>query len=376
MRMFAFRALEAARRYTLSCMGPFEPNIRIHIPSSYGDLSAMGNLPQMREYRSVTFTTDAMGFHNPITFPEKPDSIIIGDSFALASEVREERSLATQLSVLHGRPIFNAAESEPLRLAPLRAVAQNLGMPSGFVIYEFLERHLLEPPPLKTASGVAGLRAIPPKALGATRWEEVRLPIWRLIEVDPLEALAQKIDKVVRNGVLLPNLYSRNVLTRRLLNGDTLLFTTLDVASVNVSDAQLVKWTDYWSWLSTELRKDKLILVVLLVPDKYTVYQPLFLTPEKELDGDKYLHQLEQRLNENGVPVVNLIDQYRLQSAADQNKHVYLYWRDDTHWNERGMKIAAEAVQHLLSKEKFLSSQSVERTDGSLQTSEEGEQPR
>lgn len=368
LNRFAFRALEAARRRTPSCVGPFEPNAQIHIASSYGDLSSMGNLPVMREYRTVTFTTDSLGFHNPDSLLGVPDSMIIGDSFALSAEVREDRTLAAQLSAQRGRPVYNAAEAEPLRLGPIRELAQHLGMQHGYVVYEFLERHLVEPPPLKTGTGVAGMRAIPPKLLGATRWEEVRLPIWRLIEITPLEALAQKVDKRVRNGVWLPNQYLHNVLIRRLINGDTLLFSALDTADTNVPELRFESWADYWSWLSGELRQVDLTLVVLLVPNKYTVYQPLFSTPEMELSGAKNLHQLEQRLNERGVPVVNLTNPYRIQATADLDKHVYLYWRDDTHWNERGMKIAAEGLQQVLAREDLLLAKRVKQTALSFQS--------
>jgi hypothetical protein len=329
----------------------------------------MGNLPMMREYRTITFSTDALGFHNPDRLLGVPDSMIIGDSFALSAEVREDRTLAAQLSVLRGRPVYNAAEAEPLRLAPIRDLAQHLGMQHGYVVYEFLERHLVEPPPLKTGTGVAGVRAIPPEVLGATRWEEVRLPIWRLIEITPLEALAQKVDKRLRNDVWLPNQYSRNVLMRRLLNGDTLLFSVLDTGDTNVPELRFESWADYWSWLSGELRKVDLTLVVLLVPNKYTVYQPLFSTPEMELAGAKNLHQLEQRLNERGVPVVNLTDRYRIQATADLDKHAYLYWRDDTHWNERGMEIASEALQQVLAPEDLLHVQRVKQTARRFQPS-------
>jgi hypothetical protein len=352
LKGFTFRALEAAQRRTPSCVGPFQPNSELHVISSYGDLSSMGNLRTLREYRDLTFKTDSMGFHNSGRPSEVPETIVIGDSFAIAAEVSEDRSLAGQLSLLRGRPVYNAGEDEPLRLGQIRNVTQMLGMQRGYVIYEFLERHLVENPPLRTATGVTGLRALPPEILGARRWDEIRLPIWRFIDISPSRAIAQKIDKSVRNGVLFPNPYSNNVPARRLRNNDTLLFYPLDVTNANASATQLSSWVDYWSWLSAELRNDNLTLLVLLVPNKYTVYQPLFLTAEEELSSESNLHQLEQRLREKTISAVNLTYRYRLQAATDLDTHIYIYWKDDTHWNERGMKIAAEAIQKAL-EEKY-----------------------
>src|SRR5260370_3331593 len=131
LRFLAFRAIEAARRTMPSCMGPFEPNAHVNIPASYGDLASMGNMPAMRQYRTVSFNTDSMGFHNSANLGSVPESILIGDSFAMSTEVKEDRTFTARLSALRGRPLYNAAASEPLRLAPLRVVAQDLKMKGG-----------------------------------------------------------------------------------------------------------------------------------------------------------------------------------------------------------------------------------------------------
>src|SRR5260370_23769711 len=65
LEVFAFRPNEALPRVHGMPEGPFEPNREYHNARSYGDLAALGNLPQRRLYRRVDFTTDAFGFHNP-----------------------------------------------------------------------------------------------------------------------------------------------------------------------------------------------------------------------------------------------------------------------------------------------------------------------
>src|SRR5258708_304401 len=65
LEKFAFRPNEALQRLHGMPEGPFEPNREYHNARSYGDLAALGNLPQRRLYRRVDFHTDAFGFHNP-----------------------------------------------------------------------------------------------------------------------------------------------------------------------------------------------------------------------------------------------------------------------------------------------------------------------
>src|SRR2546422_2940942 len=60
---FSFRAWEAVR--TPGEDAPFLPNTRYHNDRTYGNLSAIGNIPAARRYRSVTLTTDALGYANP-----------------------------------------------------------------------------------------------------------------------------------------------------------------------------------------------------------------------------------------------------------------------------------------------------------------------
>jgi SGNH hydrolase-like domain, acetyltransferase AlgX len=44
------------------------------------------------------------------------------------------------------------------------------------------------------------------------------------------------------------------------------------------------------------------------------------------------------------IPVVNLAPALRAQAEAAIVRHECLYWRNDTHWNWRGVKIAAAAI--------------------------------
>ena len=60
-----FRAWEALTRYRPPGAA-FEPNRHYENDRAYGDIAAMGNLPEVRQYRREVFSTDAFGFRNAV----------------------------------------------------------------------------------------------------------------------------------------------------------------------------------------------------------------------------------------------------------------------------------------------------------------------
>jgi hypothetical protein len=136
---------------------------------------------------------------------------------------------------------------------------------------------------------------------------------------------------------------------RRLANGAEMLFLS---GEHNGDDTSRPVNAAYWVWLERELRSDGFRLIVLLVPDKFTVYEPLFLGREAQnRPASDYLDRLERSLSSAGVPVVNLKNVFQTQAARQLPSNSYLYWLDDTHWNGHGMRIAAEEIDRAVRRE-------------------------
>jgi len=83
-------------------------------------------------------------------------------------------------------------------------------------------------------------------------------------------------------------------------------------------------------------------LVVLLVPEKEQIHiQALSPADQQALaNGPRLLEAIEAGLKKEGVPVVNLMPLF--QETTRQGTR--LYWRDDTHWNDTGIRLAAEEL--------------------------------
>lgn len=94
--------------------------------------------------------------------------------------------------------------------------------------------------------------------------------------------------------------------------------------------------------LAEGLRAEGMELVVLLVPEKEQIHlRALPPADQQAVSASLPLFGvLESALSEKGIRVVNLLPVFQKATAAGQR----LYWRDDTHWNDAGIRLAAEEV--------------------------------
>ncbi len=103
---------------------------------------------------------------------------------------------------------------------------------------------------------------------------------------------------------------------------------------------------DFFRELQTFCEERKLGLVVVLVPNKLTVYGPL--SPDIEPLPPSYLDDLDQELRNARIPVLNLRLPLANTAAARLPQNELLYWRDDTHWNARGIDYSARLIVQAL----------------------------
>ena len=87
--------------------------------------------------------------------------------------------------------------------------------------------------------------------------------------------------------------------------------------------------------------------MVVLVPNKSTVYGDLLLTESPYVKTDTLANQAEVLLRQNGVAVLNLTDPMKCAARKMLPQKRYLWWRDDTHWNRYGVQVAAQETWKL-----------------------------
>ena len=341
----AFRAWEAMLRHYPNAVGPFIPNKHYHRDNSYGGVASIGNLPAFRHYHPADFTTDAYGFHNPQELVQgDPLGIVIGDSFAVGSELPEGQSLSAQLTNRFGGYFYNAGAPQPLHLRSLEAVARRLRLAHGVVIFEFLESRALQDPPAASPDGGRGaLQSLVFRTLGPDWTDRLGTPL-NQFHASPLEALSTKLEKEIQNNSVLPNSFEGFVIQARLRNGEPIVFLPAEFKSPADPHAAAQRWAAYFAWFADELKKEGLDLTVLLVPNRPTVYGPLLAEPRDVSAARETLSQLAAALERAGVRRVSLEPRFAADAAVFLDRNQYLYLLDDTHWNGNGTALAADEI--------------------------------
>ena len=338
----SFRAWEALFRDHVPC-GSFRANAHYENTLSYGDLSAMGNMPQYREYRKEVFSTDAFGFrmNSNTASPQKYGALLVGDSMAVGSGVSDNETLSARLEQHLVTGVYNAASSDhdPPTLDRILSLARRLNIVKGTVFYESMERT-----DLPRRNQLIDEFASKDGHLSCHDWKS-RLAIHYegFVRTSPLRIVARKVFRKLENDFILPNVSKSDVVIKTLKNGDPMLFYPADIQSAQRNRSVDVSGFEA---LATELKKHGLKLVIILVPHKYTVYRSL-LKDEDVAEGDSslYLDVVERSLKDAGIPAVNLVKLFQQKAREYHQKNLYIYWRDDTHWNARGIELAAEEMQ-------------------------------
>lgn len=324
----------------------FLPNRSYENPRSFGDLSNAGNLPARREYRRDVFTTDRFGYRNPpqLLAGTQPAAMILGSSFSAGAGNADEDMLSAQLTRRTGMPVYNAAARSGTDPEEWLEIARTIGLERGWVIYEHRNRDL---PGGRTrkAGWSARLRTRYPET-----WEFIRWAKSHPLSISPLKIWLSRGLRRIENGTLLPNSFAKEAVERRLNDGSWMLFLPPSgEPGAREAEANADAWRDHLVERAEVLSKHGHRLLVLLLPTKIELYGPLLENPTPSSDtAFASLARLEDGLRRSGVAVVNLAPVFREEAKARLARGETIYWRDDTHWNPAGIRIAAEAVAAVL----------------------------
>jgi len=335
----AFRTWEAA--VSVECpsgIGPFEPDQVYRKDRAYGDLANIGNMADMRQYRREEFTVDRFGFRNDRPLKDvHPVGFVIGDSFTAGAGISDDDTLPEQLTRDAGGFFYNAGAVTG-DLAKAEVVSSTLHLSKGTVVYELLER--------TARNGPSSLEARKPDC-AEQFWASTKVARAATLfasDHSPGVLLSRKFVKAVENDYWQPNPYRLEVARRKLQNGQEVLFYRYDMRPLRDEQKLTTEWRSYFEDLRQRMARRNLQLVVLVVPDKYTVYGPLLEERPGDSGGERLLAAIEQELRKTDIPVVNLTQKFRAAAAEVLSRNQYIYWRDDTHWNPLGIKLAAASL--------------------------------
>lgn len=296
----------------------YQPNRRLDFKMPFGDLYVLSNRTarDLIEPRDVTFVTDRLGYRDAHG-PDGRAFVLVGDSFAMGSGTTQDRILSEILRRDHAVDIYDAgfpgdAGDYAARVQWLKA---NTGLVRGRNVVMLL---------FEGNDFTCPATAPPPETIASWRWRPVtRLETYRLFYGLTRTAFG--------SGDL-----NRAVMVRPI-GARTMGF--LQQYTAVTKRTQGCDWSQVKAALQS-VRDD--LALVAFAPTSYRVYgdrlEPGASLPHRQWE---YVAATAKAL---GVPALDLTPALKARAAALLAQGLYVFWRDDTHWNDHGMAAAAEAI--------------------------------
>lgn len=335
----ALRSWEAVTLFVTKT-GPFAAEKHYFNPGATGDLGTLANLPAYRCPHPETFTTGPHGYRRYEPGADPPAAaILFGDSFGAGASLTDGDDLCSRLTPVFGGPVFFAAYCAPNAVRTLRHLPK-----APFVILQISERY----PVNNTASADGRDLAGVIKRLagdGSSLYRTLRY-VRDLSAYSPMEIWAGRAYRYLQNDAVLPNVHGRNVCRYTLINRSEMLFLRSEVSDYYSPQPVAVGTVVA---MQREIEAQRFRVIVILVPNKFTVYYPLIQAARPGPAEDRlYINVLERELRLASVSVVNLSPALRRAAAEALTRNELIYHLDDTHWNAAGVAVASEEVRRFL----------------------------
>ena len=315
-----------------SDLDSYKKNINIVMDVNHGDLyyldDALNNKKEyIKQKRKITFITDEYGFRNDTYSINESKIILLGDSFIVGTGSSQEDIPSNQLSKISGLTISSLAyvgdpqDYEKLAIKYKNIVNKN----SKFILFYFE---------------------------GNDFWEnkDIKIPIDILIRKKYLHMEVNK-DRILKKIYDDNNLFFRKIRrASHFINKKYLYIDQLSPVNITKIGSSYVGFHKTYSSRKKEtyiFKNNKIIdklIGVFFIPTKSRTYSK-FLNLSFSDDSFNYLKTNYQKLD---IPVINLSDLFKKEAIIHLKKKNYLYWKDDTHWNPLGIKIAMQCVNKFI----------------------------
>jgi hypothetical protein len=326
----------------------------LYIQDDEGGLTSLLRVAALKEKYAeervpYTLIRDAKGYYNPVDYlsAEYP-VVILGDSFITSG--RGTNSLIS--SVLEDRlkqTVYNAGMPGRGPLYPLTTFWPTLlERPPKVLIWGFIERDIDGElfsriyGRLGTAKHGDGRQA-QGKLHGRGFMLYARGLMAALKNELPDSSAAAQFGRIAETYIdyyLFNEVNSDVVIAQGATDAESMLFLaeSIEQSKRTPEDRGLTNVVSAIRYVNQRCRENGIELVILLIPDKFSVYG-CFLE-NVPAPPSAILSELEKMLVAENVHVINLLPVFQQHALAGEQ----LYWRDDTHWNDSGVRVAVDEV--------------------------------
>jgi hypothetical protein len=349
LEWFGFADFQIARQAP-PLDAPFAPNLNIRSDRYRGSGAVAGNLPSTENSRPRTFTTDALGFRwtPPVHPGELPRAIVLrGFSNTWGGSLSDDETLPAELARRWNVNVQSGARFLEDRERPEHydRLVDRLGTVPELALYVHLEQNADELSSYEDRAVDRMFKRLPASwSESAAHWTAAS-ERWAMnwVRLSPVIQLATRARKALQNDLVLTNVYRKNVGVYRTPDGGRMIFerSELERAATTLADDVIRRRADFIAHWNDHLLKRGTRMIVLLIPDKISVYGPPLGVPGSY---DPFLERMDRELSRRGIQVVNGLTELRRYTETDLASGSFSYWRDDLHWTPLGVRRLAEAV--------------------------------
>jgi hypothetical protein len=328
----------------------YQPNVNVVHEMPYGDLAAMTvNLKDpgyaaMREPRVIAFRTDRYGFRNNEDVIDA-DYVLVGDSFVVGNGTTQEKTISSSLSAISDRKIANLGyPSGPKNYEKRIKMHFHKYSRDGRVIVFYFEGNDFS------------LDEVHSPDVLSLNWKSYIISLIGHLEGQKSQYLTKVIpisDQFIRSirrksHSFYPWIYRALFRSTSRDSNFRPVQVTPQVRLIRLSGKTVGFYESYVkvtqsSQVSTYVFTDKEVLglidAIVFIPTKYRVYKKV----EEKL-GNPALRELKEGYEKHCIPVIDLTSVLTMEAKHRFGSGAFAFWRDDTHWNESGISIAAKHI--------------------------------
>lgn len=318
---------------------------------TYGDLAALSNHAEDRQYREIEFVTDVFGFRNRDIPTGEIDVLVLGDSFGVGNGTTQNETWPVVLAQNTQRTVYNLSipgspwhEYINLSIESSRLKTH----PHTIILWLFFEGNDLD----EDYNDSVDLSTLP--------WQ------------GPIDSLWIQFQSFRRRSptrqVMTPLFQNKSegpvIIVKDFTDGTRILGYEPYLKNSKRTVPEIRQHPNYERMLSviragkTLADRKELKLIMILVPDKTNVYSWVFddkspwSTPYKQTGFSSVLQDI---CTQEEITFIDLTPYLITESRRSYEiSEELLWWRDDTHFNIRGHHVVASIIQGQI--EKFLAS--------------------
>ncbi len=328
---FTFRVWESLRIMGPSLStGKFYPNIRLEKV----EVGTLARNTDYAEHQKVTWITDRYGYRNTNAW-EKPDVVIIGDSFIVGDTLSQEELLS---EVLQSRLRMKVYAMAPANIRNFLNDPRFVDNPPKVVILELVEPQI----------SVQSIKK-PKQDLYKLHWTGLRQRLMQNRVVTYIDTTQNRMFKWNSLNFLRARVmeffYDKQPAPAgtKLFDGKPMLFNRL-IQRLHLSQDQTKQIARMLESYKTVLQSRNIKFIFLPVPCKKSIYYDIAPGESKSDAFTRFITYLQAE----GITTVNL--EQAFQEARKEKADLLLYQLDDSHWNYEAVKITADLLVPIINE--------------------------